>query len=274
MDIDRSINSTVTTEIHRRLDEIEKDFNVTILFACESGSRAWGFASSDSDYDVRFLYLSHPSWYLAVNLEEKRDVIETPIEGVWDVNGWDLRKALRLYRKSNPPLLEWLQSPIVYKTCSSAAEKMRNLLPTFYSPPACMYHYLHMAQGNFRGYLQSDTVRTKKYFYVLRPLLGCRWLEKDLGAVPMEFEKMVLETDLPKMIKKEIFSLIESKRSEVEIGEGPRNEILSKFIEDEFNRYEESGLVREKPQTDVDELTQIFHETLNEVYGADKSTCY
>ncbi len=267
MEIDRTITSEAKAEIDRRLDTIERDHEVTILFACESGSRAWGFASSDSDYDVRFIYLNHPLWYLAVDLEEKRDVIETPIEGLWDVNGWDLRKALRLYRKSNPPLLEWLQSPIVYRINSSAAEKMRSLLPGFYSPTACMYHYLHMARGNYRGYLQSDTVRTKKYFYVLRPLLGCRWVEKDLGAVPMEFEKMVLETELPQKVKHEIFSLIENKRSDVELGEGPKNEILSGFIEDEFNRYEVSGLSREKPQTDVAKLTQIFHEALDEIYG-------
>ncbi len=130
-----------------------------------------------------------------------------------------------------------------------------------------MYHYLHMAQGNFRGYLQSDTVRTKKYFYVLRPLLGCRWLEKDLGAVPMEFEKMVLKTDIPQDVRDEIFSLIERKRSHVEIGEGQKNEILTAFIEDEFRRHEESGLSREKPQTDVEELTLIFQETLDEIYG-------
>jgi len=102
----------VRLEIERRLNAIESDYGVKVLLACESGSRAWGFASDDSDYDVRFIYIQPTSWYLTVDLEDRRDVIETPIEGVWDINGWELRKALKLFSKSNPPLLEWLQSTI------------------------------------------------------------------------------------------------------------------------------------------------------------------
>ncbi len=82
------------------LAEIEAQENVRIVYACESGSRAWGFPSSDSDYDVRFIYLHPLEWYLSI--EKRRDVIERPITGVLDVNGWDLRKALQLFRKSNP----------------------------------------------------------------------------------------------------------------------------------------------------------------------------
>jgi predicted nucleotidyltransferase len=136
MSVDRTIPAEIRTEIASRLDAIERDNDVVIVLACESGSRAWGFASTDSDYDVRFIYVNRPNRYLAVDLEDKRDVIETPIEGVWDVNGWDLRKALRLYRKSNSPLLEWLQSPIVYRRASSAADDMTALVPTYYSATA------------------------------------------------------------------------------------------------------------------------------------------
>ncbi|MCP5460091.1 MAG: nucleotidyltransferase domain-containing protein [Gammaproteobacteria bacterium] len=254
-------------EIARRLDRIEAEHPVRILYACESGSRAWGFASADSDFDVRFIYLSPRDWYLAVDLEERRDVIETPIEGVWDVNGWDLRKALRLYRKSNPPLLEWLQSPIVYREVSRAAPRMRELLARFYSPVACMYHYLHMAQGNYRGYLQSERVRTKKYFYVLRPLLGCRWIEQGQGAVPMEFERLVEGTTIPDVVQREITRLLEQKRTDGEIGEGSRNAVLSEFIEAEFKRHEAAGLIRQKPYTAVQPLNAIFRETLQEVWG-------
>jgi len=118
------------------LAEIEKTENVTILYACESGSRAWGFASTDSDYDVRFLYIHPPSWYLAVNLESKRDVIERPIEELLDISGWDFRKALMLFRKSNPPLLEWLCSPIVYREELKTASRMRKLAESYYSPSA------------------------------------------------------------------------------------------------------------------------------------------
>lgn len=265
--IDRDIPKLVKNEILNRLSSIEQENKVKILFACESGSRAWGFASADSDFDVRFIYARPASWYLSVDLEEKRDVIETPIEGLWDINGWDLRKSLRLYRKSNPPLLEWLQSPIVYMDQTGASQKMRDLLSSYYSPVACMYHYLHMARGNYRGYLQEELVRTKKYFYVLRPLLGCRWIERNIGAVPMEFERLVSNTELPTEVVDEISHLIELKRSAEELGKGPRNPVLSAFIESEFLRFEENGIVRQKPKTDVDQLTDIFQETLTEAWG-------
>lgn len=91
-------------EILKRLTDIEGEEDVKIFYACESGSRAWGFPSADSDYDVRFLYRHPEEWYLSVDLEEKRDVIERPINDDLDISGWDLRKALKLLRKSNPPL--------------------------------------------------------------------------------------------------------------------------------------------------------------------------
>lgn len=118
------------------LKEIEARENVRIVFACESGSRAWGFPSSDSDYDVRFLHVRPVEWYLSI--DKKRDVIERPVNGGLDINGWDLKKALRLFRKSNPPLLEWLGSPILYLERFSVAAKMRELIPVYYSPTACM----------------------------------------------------------------------------------------------------------------------------------------
>jgi predicted nucleotidyltransferase len=130
-----------------------------------------------------------------------------------------------------------------------------------------MYHYLHMAHTNNRGYLQSEMVRTKKYFYVLRPLLGCRWLERDLGAVPMEFEQLLGSVDVPCAVVVEIARLLEQKRQGGEVGEALRNEVLSEFIEAEFQRHKGSGLAREKPRTDVDELTAIFQKSLLDIYG-------
>ena len=132
--------------IHSHLNEIETGEKIRIFYACESGSRAWGFPSADSDYDVRFLYLRPVDWYLSI--DEKRDVIECPINAGLDINGWDLKKALLLLRKSNPPLLEWLGSPIVYLERYGIATKMREFAQAYYSPSACLYHYLHMARGN------------------------------------------------------------------------------------------------------------------------------
>src|SRR5512138_690870 len=131
------------TLITSRLAEIESDNNIKIVYACESGSRAWGFPSANSDYDVRFIYIRPVDWYLSI--DEKRDVIEYPINEQLDINGWDLKKALQLLRKTNPPLLEWLGSPIIYLEKYSIAEGMRQLARDYYSASNCLYHYLHMA---------------------------------------------------------------------------------------------------------------------------------
>ena len=133
--------------IKANLAEIEARETVRIVYACESGSRAWGFPSSDSDYDVRFIYLHPLEWYLSI--EDKRDVIGDPITGQLDVNGWDLRKTLQLFRKSNPPLFEWLNSPIVYLEKYSVASRLRSLLAVYYSSRTCAYHYLQMARKQF-----------------------------------------------------------------------------------------------------------------------------
>ncbi len=256
----------IRAEIERRLNKIETDFGVKVLLACESGSRAWGFASDDSDYDVRFIYIHPADWYLSVDLEDRRDVIETPIEGVWDINGWELRKALKLFSKSNPPLLEWLQSPIIYQENTSVAEKMRQLLATHYSPNACLYHYLHMARKNYRTYLQGEEVWLKKYFYVLRPLLACRWLERGLGAVSMEFETLVQHTDLSPALHQAIAELLAEKRKGGELHKGQRIDELSNFIEAELQRFEKSGATRQKPDTDMDALNLLFQNALQEVW--------
>ena len=94
---------SVREEILKRLDQIEHEENVSIVYACESGSRAWGFESTDSDWDVRFIYVDQQDWYLSIDVEEKRDVIERPINDELEISGWDLRKALKFLRKSNPP---------------------------------------------------------------------------------------------------------------------------------------------------------------------------
>ncbi len=172
-------------EIRDTLDRIETREDVRVLYAVESGSRAWGFASTDSDWDVRFLYLRRPEWYLSV--QRRRDVLEYPLADGLDVSGWDLKKALGLFAKSNPPLLEWLRSPIVYREAFSAAARLRVLAADYFSPRSCMHHYLSMAEGNYREYLQRDPVRVKKYFYVLRPVLACRWIQMHGTTPPTEF---------------------------------------------------------------------------------------
>lgn len=152
--------------VPEKLAEIEETYHVKVLWAVESGSRAWGFASDDSDFDVRFIYKRKPEDYLKLNPD--RDVIELPIDEIWDVSGWDLDKTLKLLNRSNPTLYEWMDSPIRYIE-SDFKERLQPLLDLCFSQKKMLYHYLSTAKSNAAQYLGKESVIPKKYFYVLRP---------------------------------------------------------------------------------------------------------
>lgn len=250
--------------ITKRLGEIEEKHSVRIVYACESGSRAWGFPSADSDFDVRFLYIHPTQWYLSIN--RGRDVIEEPILDDFDINGWDLRKALGLLHKSNPPLLEWLGSPIVYLEKTPVVENMRNILPQFYSSGSCFFHYLHMAVGNFREYLKGETVRTKKYFYVLRPVLAMQWIEQGLGVVPTDFNILVQRLVQDPVLSGDIQILLQEKKAGGELQSGPRIESISSFIEAELHRF--AGMERAKvARAPISALDDLFRHALRVCWG-------
>jgi predicted nucleotidyltransferase len=258
------ISEAIKADIQQKLLEIERQENVCIFYACESGSRAWGFPSADSDYDVRFIYIRQRDWYLSI--EDQRDVIERPLLRDIDLSGWEIRKALRLFRKSNPPLLEWLCSPIVYQQKISVADKFRDLTPHFYSPSNCFNHYLHMGEGIFRENLTGETIKSKRYFYVLRPLLVCRWIQRGLGTVPMEFETLVNKLISSEMLKQEIFHLIERKRGGQEMDAEKKIPIISDFIESEFaDLKRQTTLPSSSPICD-DQLNELFRAALVEVW--------
>lgn len=254
------------TEILANLNRIEQEHNVRILCAVESGSRAWGFASKDSDFDVRFIYIHPVEWYLSIR--KHRDVIECPISGDLDISGWDLPKALGLFRKSNPPLLEWLGSPIVYLDRYGLAERLRELMTAYYSPKRCMLHYLHMAQGNFREYLKGDVVRIKKYFYVLRPVLACLWIEKYNFMPPTEFAELYRDAGLAPSLVVEIDSLMVRKMAGDELDMEPKIEVINDFLAQQIEHC--SLFVDGMEMADVDEdvLDRLFREMLGMVWGA------
>jgi predicted nucleotidyltransferase len=258
-----SINANTRKLIVDRLAAIECTETVYVLFACESGSRAWGFASQDSDYDVRFIYAHPTNWYLSVY--DGRDVIERPIEDAIDVAGWDIRKALRLFRKSNPPLLEWLDSPIGYVDRFGFADRLRALLPRYYSPRSCLHHYWHMAQGNFDKYVQGERIQQKRYFYVLRPVLACQWIERGLGVVPMEFGKLVDRLVEPGGLRDEIITLLEQKRRGMELDDGPRLPHIHEFLDGELRRLAGLHGVAEALTTEIEPLDELVRWTLQQV---------
>ncbi|MBY9079177.1 nucleotidyltransferase domain-containing protein [Paenibacillus sp. HN-1] len=259
--------SDINQVILEELRSIEEEEGVRILYACESGSRAWGFPSKDSDYDVRFIYIRPVDWYLSIF--DKRDVIERPISDMLDINGWDLRKALSLFRKSNPPLLEWLQSPIVYKENRLITEQIREISPLTFSPKSCIHHYLHMAKGNYRDYLQGDQVKIKKYFYVLRPILACEWIEKYDAMPPIEFDRLVEElvaagSDLRAVIDE----LLVRKRAGDEMDFEPRINPINEYLEERIAYYERTAPGMRPGDGDQDQrLDDLFRSVLHDVWG-------
>ena len=242
-----------------KLNEIETRERVKILLAVESGSRAWGFASPDSDYDVCFLYVRPMADYL--RLERSRDVIELPIEGELDINGWDLDKALRLLHASNPTLFEWFSSPIVYHD-SASAEALRSLSSRYFSPRRSLNHYLSMAMRNQRQYLKSDTVMAKKYFYVLRPVLACRWI-LDRGTPPPVLFSELQAAELDSALLPEVDRLLDLKKNAPEIKTVPAVESLNRYLEDSIE--EIRGALARLPKDSApgwEELNRFFRSEL------------
>lgn len=213
--------------ILEKLKEIEERENVRILHCVESGSRAWGFASPDSDYDVRFIYARPKEYYL--RLDKTRDVIEWQLDDTLDINGWDIQKALILLHKSNPTLFEWNSSPIVYKT-TDEWKSIAAMINRYFVEKSGIYHYLSTAKNNYREYLKGDLVRYKKYFYVLRPLLACKWILAEGTPPPMEFH-VLMEKYLDADLKPDVEKLLDLKMNSPEISVGQRFDRVNDYLD-------------------------------------------
>ena len=256
----------IVKKIKEKLSEIEEKENITILFAVESGSRAWGFASPDSDFDVRFVYKRNDiKDYL--KLEGIRDVIEWELNDVYDISGWDLDKTLKLLYKSNPVIFEWANSPIVYKE-TPFLKKFREFIKPYFMSVKGAQHYLHMAERNYEMYLDSETVKLKKYFYVLRPILATEYVLKYKSNPPMKFEELLKELD-DETVRKEVDRLMEAKKKTPELGTSAKNEILNDFIKKELINLNERAASLNKETTDWKELNRLFIETIETDGGKD-----
>lgn len=243
-----------------KLREIEVQENVKILHCVESGSRAWGFASPDSDYDVRFIYARPRDFYL--RLDKTRDVIEWQLDDTLDINGWDIQKALILLHKSNPTLFEWNSSPIVYKT-TDEWQRISSTINRYFVAKSGLYHYLSTAKSNYREYLKGETVRLKKYFYVLRPLLACKWILAEGTPPPMLFSTL-MEKYLDEEIKPEVEKLLDIKMHTPEVGEGRRIDRLNEYLDRCIAEIESiiAALPAENAQS-WDELNELFLSLIN-----------
>ncbi|WP_265455432.1 nucleotidyltransferase domain-containing protein [Enterococcus sp. HY326] len=237
--------------ILEKLKKIEEREQVEIILAVESGSRAWGFASPDSDYDVRFLYVRKAEDY--PRLDEMRDVIEWQLDETLDINGWDIKKALKLLQRSNPTLFEWCASPIVYYQ-NEKFSQLKELLPAYFSQKKSLYHYWHMASTNYRDYLKGDLVKAKKYFYVLRPILAGQWVLDENTNPPMSFSEL-LAAELPQNLRLAVDELLEIKMAVNELELVPKVVVLNEYIEEQISVMENQA--KKLPQESVTDWQQL-----------------
>lgn len=250
----------IRKEIAEKLKEIEEKEEVRILHAVESGSRAWGFASPDSDYDVRFVYVRKKEDYL--RLEGMRDVIEWQLDDVLDINGWDLKKTLVQFYRSNATLFEWSNSPVVYRTTRDW-EQIYEMAKSYFSPKAAAYHYYGTAKSTFEKYLQEQQVKYKKYLYALRPLLACQYIEAHHCPPPVLFEELVKGAEIPKDLADGIEEVLEKKKMSDEQDRNPQIPVIRSFIEEELQRQKE--FIASMPDERREEWYTLNQQFLNQL---------
>lgn len=249
----------IRKEIVDALAEIEKRENVKVLYAVESGSRAWGVESTDSDYDVRFIYVRPKNDYLC--LEEKRDVIEWQLDEVLDINGWDLKKTLVQFHKGNATLFEWANSPVVYKTTDAWKQIYENC-KVYFSEKVALYHYYGTANSTFKQYLQEERVKYKKYIYALRPLLACKYIEENHAIPPVKFEEL-LKQNLDTNLFTEMEKMLKIKAQSDEKDLNAKMPIIQNYIETEIAKYEQLSKTMNDDRTmDWKVLDKVFVEVL------------
>ena len=232
-----SFDPQVVEQIDGRLQNIRVHDRVAIPLAIESGSRAWGFPSPDSDYDCRFIFV-RPVDQL-ISPWTLRDVIETPLEGELDVNGWELGKALKLLLKGNAVVIEWLNSPILYGVDEGFRDEFIELARKVASPALVARHYLHLGVRQRRVYFADHlNVSQKKVFYALRPAAALRWLRLNPGkaVAPMDFPTLMAECEPPSAVRPVVADLLAKKAVTHELGAGPVPREILEFIDEEFER--------------------------------------
>jgi predicted nucleotidyltransferase len=228
----------------KELHAIESEFKVRVLLAVESGSRAWGFASPDSDYDVRFIYVHEADWYSTIF--EERDVIEKMLPGDLDISGWELRKSLRLLSKCNVALNEWIGSPMVYAEVAGFRSEVGALVPEFFNPLGAMHHYKSMAKQALSSVTPDGRLSIKKFLYATRALMACRWIARHRSQPPTEF--LALVNDLvPANERSQFEQLVLRKSLAVEKAEIVVDEIRHAEIRSELDAFGGVDFAFEKP---------------------------
>ncbi len=247
------------TTIQQKLYDIGEQHNIKILFACESGSRAWGFPSPDSDYDVRFIYLRPIEDYLSIY--KKGEQVSLPMTDDLDVSGWDLKKVLQLITKSNTTPFEWLQSPVVYCEDPVFKETLWQLCQHYFCARSNTHHYLGIAKGAMQT-INDDTIKIKKLFYVLRPLLAALWCMDKKTIAPMDISPLMQL--LPKDLNEKIISLIKLKSTAQESHLIEIDNSLLSWIKETFDYCSNKANSLEKVNFDLSPTDDYFKQIVND----------
>lgn len=249
--------------INNELRRLEYERGVRVLYACESGSRAWGFPSKDSDYDARFIYVHEKDWYLSIDACSRCDQIEIPITDELDIAGWELRKSFNLLMKSNAALLEWFDSPIIYMQDDFFASELQRLRVQYYNPIALMGHYYSMSLKSFEVFADQTQCKIKKMFYALRAALALEWCFRDLGPVPMKYRVMVEELLGDKALIQTIDELQEKKEeaTEATLIDLPQN--IRSFISETLEKHKTLQAPWVREEVDKLLLNEIFLKVLS-----------
>lgn len=224
-------------KIIKYLQDLEQEKDIKILLAVETGSRAWGFPSPDSDFDVRVIYVHRNDWYLSIN--NQKDSIDLMLENNdIDISGWELRKSLNLLKKSNPALLERIQSPIVYLVDEDFSKDVTRLANDCYSKIATMHHYLSMAKKMMDDVLAHDEFKLKRFFYALRTATLCKWIIEKESIPPIDFHIAYKNLNLSEEVVNRINELIELKSTKSESYMHTGETLLKDFITDSLAQAE------------------------------------
>ncbi len=242
------------TEALRRIEEEER---VSVIHACESGSRAWGFESIDSDYDVRFIYVHPLDWYLSIS--DEQDIIELPVDEKLDINGWDIRKCLNLLRKSNSVILEWFASPIRYRKHEWFLALLMELAHKSFMPGYSCQHYLGMARRSLAACQSNGKVKIKSYLYAIRPVLCCQWIVKYRKQAAMRFDELMEEflPDQHDEIRQYVDQIVRIKKRGEEGSHIERSPVFENYL---FSKLEElqALIPANPPQLPIEEFNHVF----------------
>lgn len=246
--------------INKNINNIESNEGIKILYACESGSRAWGFPSPDSDYDVRFIYTQDLDWHLS--LLDQKDTIDIPISNDLDIGGWEIRKTLGLLWKSNAPLLEWLLSPIVYQKDDSFLLELRELSQEYFSPIAGMHHYLSMSRKYFDE-CQKEEIKLKKYFYAMRTAIAGKWIREKRTIPPIKLINMF--EIIPDTIRLKIEELIDLKLRQNEGYLHESEPLLDEFLAETIGKNELVANDLPSAKGDIKKLDELYRKVVKGV---------